>query len=218
MLPRFHLDGVVHAWKPVVGDVAHVRLDCTLHGRAAVAVPLGEARGGVEEAEDVVGHEDLPRRGVAGADPDGRDAQPLGDVVGDLRGDTLEHDGEAAGLLQRLGVGDERGGGRGGLPLHPVPPQLAVRLRRQTDVPHHRDTARDDRLDLVAHAHPALQLDAVGAALLEHAYRVLGRRGGGQVGPEGEVPDDQRALRPTRHRLGVVDHLRHVHGCGRVVP
>ena len=49
-----------------------------------------------------------PLRAGAGADADGRDAQPLGDRRGELLGDQLDDDRERAGLLDRVGIAEER--------------------------------------------------------------------------------------------------------------
>ena len=69
--------------------------------------------------------------------------------------------------------------------------ELAVRLRRQADVPHHGDVGREDRLDGRQDAAAALDLDRRGAALGEEAAGVLdGARGLGLVREERHVADD----------------------------
>jgi hypothetical protein len=55
----------------------------------------------VVDAEQVVEHQHLAVGGRPGADPDHGDLHPRHDQLGEVAGDGLEHDGEAAGLLER---------------------------------------------------------------------------------------------------------------------
>ena len=81
------------------GRLDHVReLGVLLHEPRRMAVV---------EAEQVVPHEHLAVDAGAGADPDRRDREQLGDPGGDRRRHRLEHEREAAGRLERERVAHE---------------------------------------------------------------------------------------------------------------
>ncbi len=86
-------------------------------------------------------------------------------------------------------------------------------------MPHDGDPGLDDGVDGVAHVLAALELDAVGAALLEEAAgvpdRLLDRD---LVGEERHVAHDEAVLARADDGLRVVDHLVERHGQGRLVP
>src|SRR5205085_4539807 len=73
-------------------------------------------------AEHVVPDEHLAVRVRSGADPDRRNVQGVRDRARDLRGNSLEHDREAAGRLERPRLVDElpRTLGRAALRLEPA--------------------------------------------------------------------------------------------------
>ena len=130
----------------------------------------------------------------AGADADGRDHQLLGDLGGDVAGDHLHHDGERAGVLNGVGIGEDPLG-RVAAALDPVTAEGVLALRREPDVGHHRDAALAEPGDLRGHLDAALELHAVGEALLhEPGGGGVGLLGRGLVGAEREVADDERAV------------------------
>ena len=88
---------------------------------------------------------------------------------------------------------------------------------RPADVAHDRDAGLDERLDDPAPSDAALDLDGLGAGLLEEPTGVLERFVDGRVGEERHVADDQRPLRAADHGLRVVEHLGHRHADGRLV-
>jgi hypothetical protein len=152
-----------------------------------------------------------------GADADGGHRHRLGDRPGDLGGDGLEHDGEAAGVGQRSGVVDERLGGIELLSLHPVAPERVHRLGGEPEVAHDGDLGVEQRLDHREPATASLQLHRLGA----HPYEGGGvghRVGRAQVvGEPGKVGHDERAGAGPCHRGDVVRHLGDRHGEGVVV-
>ena len=83
----------------------------------------------VAEADQVGDDLDLAAAAGAGADADGRDAQALGDGRRELLRDELEDDREGAGLLDRVGVGEERPGLVAVLALDPDLADRVDRLR-----------------------------------------------------------------------------------------
>ena len=118
------------------------------------------------------------------------------------RGHGLEHDREAAGRLERERVLDQplRPLGRPALRLEAA--EHGRRLRRQADVAHHRHARADDRARARDRRAAALELDRVGAALLDEPHRVpdglLVRL---LVRAERHVGDHERPLRAARHPL-----------------
>ena len=100
--------------------------------------------------------------------------------------------------------------GFGLAPLDLEAAELAVRLRRQPDVTHHRDVGREDRLDGGEDPPPALDLDRRASGLGQEAARVLDGAGRlGLVREEGHVADDDGAFGGARDRAGVPDHRVH---------
>jgi hypothetical protein len=83
-------------------------------------------RDAVLDAEHVVEHEHLAVAARPGADADGGDVDRVGDHAGHLVGHALEHDGEAAGGGQGLGVGDQGHGGVVLLPCTLNPPMACT--------------------------------------------------------------------------------------------
>ena len=85
-----------------------------------------------------------PRAAGAGADADGRDAQPLGDGGRQLLGHELEHDREGARFLDGERVGEQRARRSRSLPWTRLAAQAVTGLRRPADVAHDRDAGSDD--------------------------------------------------------------------------
>ena len=113
-------------------------------------------------------------------------------------GDRLEDDREAARLLQRERVVEHLPGARRRPALGAVAAEHRRRLRRQPDVTHDRDAGANDRAGAVGGGAAALELDGVGARLLDEAVRGVDRlRVGRLVGPERQVADQQRRLQPA---------------------
>ena len=145
---------------------------------------------------------------AAGTDPDHRDAQLAGYACGQIGGDLLQNQGEAAQLLEQSGVFDELGGLFFFAGADGVGAELVDGLRREAEVPHDGYASAEDALDGLADLGAALHLDTVGVRLLHHADgRGEGLFGVALVGAEGEVDDDQRAADGLDDRLAVVDHL-----------
>ncbi len=87
----------------------------------------------------------------------------LGDHAGHLVGHALEHDGEAPGVGQRLGVGHEPQRGLLLAALHLEAAHGVHRLRGEAEVAHHRDLGVDERLDHRQALAPALELHGLGS-------------------------------------------------------
>src|SRR6266545_2759099 len=83
-----------------------------------VVVALGELGSElVEKAEQVVKHEYLTVAVRAGADADGRDRRPLGDLGGQVERDPFEHERERARLFYRGGVFEQPLAPAGGMAM-----------------------------------------------------------------------------------------------------
>ena len=138
-------------------------------GRVSAGVPGRVVGAG---GEDVVNHLDLAITKDTGADADGRDGDSLGNELGQGGGDAFEDYGECTCILEGFGVSEELGCLLGGLALAAVAAELVHRLRREPDVPHDRDAVLDDVVDGVGDGLSALELDGLGAALLEKSCGV----------------------------------------------
>ena len=204
------------------GALAHlvdVAGEAVAHGLAHVREALDELRAEVaEHAQHVLVDEDLAVAAGAGADADGGDAHFLGDQGGKLGGHGLEHDGERAGGLERLRVGDQLARSGLALALHLEAAERVDGLRRQAQVPHDGDAGGHHGGNLRAHLFAAFQLHAVRAAFLEQAAGVAYGIGDADlVGQERHVADDQGVLRAAGDGGAVVDHVFDGHGQGVLV-
>ena len=95
----------------------------------------------------------------------------LRDPLGDGGGHALEHQGEGAGLLDGDRVVVQLDAGVGGPALGLPAAERRRRLRRQAEVAHHRDPAPASARIRSSIGAGALELDGVGAGLLEEAGR-----------------------------------------------
>ena len=122
--------------------------------------------------------------------------------AGDVAGHHLHHHRERAGVLDGVGVGEDPLG-RVAAALDPVAAEGVLALRGEADVGHHRDAALAEAGDLRGHLDAALELHAVGEALLHEAGGGgVGLLRRGLVGAERQVADDQRAVHRAAHGAG----------------
>ena len=143
----------------------------------------------------------------------------LGDEGGDRWRDRLQHDGEAAGSLERARRVDQAARLDGGTALRFVPAQQLHRLRRQPDVADHRNRGIDDRFGTPEHRPRAFQLHRVGPSLLQ---KPDGVPNGGLVRrlkrSERHVGDDERPSGAARDGASQHEHFVHGDRQRRVVP
>ena len=90
-------------------------------------------------------------------------------------------------------------------------------LGRPADVAHDRDPGPDEGLDDASRSDATLDLDRLGAGVLQEAAGVLERFLRRGVGQERHVADDHRAPRAAHDGPGVMEHLGHRHADGRLV-
>ena len=144
--------------------------------------------------------------------------EPSRDLGRDRRGDGLEDDREAPASSSASASCDELCCGLGRLALRLEPAELRRRLGRQADVAHDGDARVDDRLHARDHRAGALELDRVGARLLDEADRVLERLLVGDLErAERHVADDDRMPWPTRATVRVRNSISSI-VTGTVVP
>src|SRR3954453_21873079 len=201
--------GVLRGGEAARPDLVGVGPHARHHVLLDVGKALGEARAhAVVDAQQVVEDQDLAVGRRAGADADDRNLHALHDRLGHRGGDRLEHDREAAGVLEVEGVAvhAERTASRAALRL--VAAERGGGLRGEADVPHHGDAGVDDRPGPLHGDAAALELDRVAARLLDEALgggdRLLV---GGLVGAEGHVADQERRLQATPDRASQDEHL-----------
>src|SRR6266545_4358477 len=177
-----------------------------------VGVRLDELRiRPVAEPEEVGDHQNLPIAVRTRPDPDRRDAQGIGDLGGKGRGNSLQDQGEDAGLLQGVGLVEEPPGILLASPLDPVPAHCVHRLRSQANVAHDRNPSLDESTSQFQHG--SLELDRMGPTLLEEPAGVTDALLQGRlIREERHVAHDQGVLGPAGHRAGVVEHLLHGDG------
>ena len=97
---------------------------------------------------------------------------------------------------------------------HIVSAELVDRLRRKSEVPHHRNTGREDAVDRFENLLAALDLHGVGFGLLHDADgRIERHLRIALIGAERQIDDHQRAIDGAHDRAGVIDH--HIEGDGK---
>src|SRR5262245_42367424 len=96
-------------------------------------------------------HEDLTVTMRTRAYADGRNGQPLGDLLGQVQWNTLQHHGEGAAILYRQSIAHDRFPLFFVLTLNLIAAKSVNRLRCQANVTHHRDANFDDGLDGTLH-------------------------------------------------------------------
>jgi hypothetical protein len=189
-----------------------------IHRVTGPIVPDEARRAPLRYTEEVVVDEHLPVAIRSGPDADRGDRHGLRDPRGDRRRHGFEHEREASRGFEGARVGEQPPCGFRRPALRLEAAERRLRLRRQPDVPHHRDPGRDDRLHARERRPGALELDDVRAALLDEADSGFDRLlVGDVVAPEGEVADNERPLRRTRDGACQEQHLVHGRGDGAVV-
>ena len=124
------------------------------------------------DPEQVVEHEHLAVGRRAGADADHDRGVHVGHDLGRHGArHRLEDDREAAGVLQGERLAGDARRGLAGPALGAVAAERGRRLRREADVAHDRDPGAHDRAGAGdRHRVAALELDGVGAGLLDEAH------------------------------------------------
>src|SRR5262249_51153224 len=96
-------------------------------------------------------HEHLTVTMRARADADGRNGQPLGDLLGQVLWNAFQHHRERAAILYRQSIAHDRFPLVLVFTLNLIAAEPVNRLRREANVPHDRDTNLDDGLDGTLH-------------------------------------------------------------------
>src|SRR5712691_7346028 len=180
-----------------------------LAGQVGVALhELRRLAGG--QAQHVVEDEHLPVRSRPRADADGRDSKRLRHAGPHLSRHALEDDAERPRLLELLGIREDARGLLLGLALDLESAHLIHELRRETEMAHDRDAHRSQPLRDLDDPATAFELDGVHSAFLDEAARggdrLFDRR---VIRHERHVAHEQRLMRATCDRFGVVEHLVH---------
>ena len=180
-----------------------------MHYLGEVGVAAQEARReAAVDAEHVVHHEHLPVCAPSGSDSDCGYGELGRDLGGELGRYLLEHNREAAYLLQKLCVGNQFAGFLLFAGADAVGAELVDALRGKAQVAHHGDAGAQDALHRLPDFGTTLHLDCLGMALLHDAYgRGECLLGVPLVGTEGEVYHHEGAFYGLHHRFGVIYHL-----------
>ncbi len=117
-------------------------------------------------------HENLTVDLGTGPDADGRNSDTLGDTARELCRNALEHHGKTARILDPTGLVEHALGRIIRPALYPVATVLVHRLRRHSEMAHHRDAGLDDVPDdVLVPCHP-LHLDRLRASAHEGFHSV----------------------------------------------
>ena len=155
---------------------------------------------------------------AASANTDGRHAEQIRHLLGHRGRYLLQHHGEAARLLQRLGVGDELRGLHLAACAHTVASQFVDALRGEPEVAHDGDSRVDDTLDGGRDFLAAFEFHGIDARLTDQpdgvAHAFLRRD---LITAKRHVADHQRPLATSCHAARIDDHLVQGDGEGGVV-
>src|SRR5262245_28073373 len=155
-------------------------------------------------------HEHLAVTMRARADANGRNGQPLGDLLGQVLWNAFQHHRERATILYRQSIAHDCFPLVLVLTLNLIAAEPMNRLRGEANVSHDRDANLDDGLDRTWHRSTALEFHPLGTALLEEPPGIPDRLLPTYlIGEKRHVPDHQSTLATARNRSRVVDHLLH---------
>jgi hypothetical protein len=136
----------------------------------------------------------------------------LGELLAEVGGHLLDHQGERAGLLQALRVVENALLFGDFLAARLVAAELVDALRREAEVAHHRDARIGEALHGRSERSAAFEFDGLGEAFLEQAAGVAQASFDADlVAQERHVADHHGALHGATDELAVVDHLVHRH-------
>lgn len=165
------------------------------------------------ESQHVVEHQYLAVACVARTDTYHGAADSLGDLCGQCGRYFLQHDGEAAGFVQQLGIMQQLVGLGFLLGTQSVAAKLVDRLRRESQMTHHGDTGLHHPFNLRQDLLAALQLHAIAAGLFQDAYGIAyGIFCGNLITTEGHVTDYQAVLRSAYDATSQENHLIYGNG------
>ena len=186
---------------------------------ADVGVDLGEPPDDpFLQTEHVMRDKHLTVARRAGADADGRNGNTRGDHAAKLGGNHLDHHRVGPGVGDGLSVGENLARRCDVATLHLETAERARGLRSQSDVPHDRDTRANNGGSSLGDLLPTLQLDGIGAALLQEAARVLDRAAGVDVvGEEWQIGDDMGSRCAAADGFRVIDDVIKCDWDGRIV-
>ena len=159
-----------------------------------------------EEADEIVGDEDLAVAVCAGADADGGNFEGSGNLLGDIGLDEFENYGEGACGFDGEGIGEEFGGVGWGLPFYLVSAFFADALGEHADVSHDGNLVSDESGDLRGVGGAAFEFDGIGAG----GEKALGIGDGvvwGGVSIDGEIGDDHSVFGSAGDGGGVMDDV-----------
>ena len=163
-----------------------------------------------QHAQQVVNHQHLAVAARPGPDTDRGHAHRGGDPRGQIRWNGLEHQAEDTRLHDRLRVLEETIGLFRRPALHAVAAQRQHGLRRQAEMPHHRDLGVGQCVQHVHALAAALDLHRVGAGVPHEASRVPDRLPGAEVIRQpGHVGHQQRLTPAAPHGRRVMEHRGH---------
>ena len=147
------------------------------------------------------------------ADADGRDLQGGSNFRGESGNDNLHNYGKRAGLLHGAGIKADSLGFLRRAPFYFVSAFLADVLREHADVGEDRNACGNECLDLRGDDRAAFELHSLRAGFNQSpcaGHGLLGRA----VGIDRKIGDNKCALRATRHRRGVANHVVEGYRCG----
>src|SRR5215468_6061083 len=138
---------VLFAGELPFANIRNKTFDRTGHHLFDIGILLNELwRKIIEQSEHVMDHEHLTVAMRARADADGRNNQPVGDLLGQVQRNTLQHQCEGPAILYRQSIAHDRFPLFLVFTLNLIAAKPVNRLRRQADVPHDRYANLDDGL------------------------------------------------------------------------
>ncbi len=174
-----------------------------------------ETRRPFEQAQHVVGDQDLAVAGAGGADADGRGVDDAGNLGGQVFGYPFDDDRKGAGGIRVARLGQHAVTFFVGTALGAEAAFGIDRLGTQADMPHHRNATVGQETDRFGDVRPGFHLDRLGAGHFQQLHGVLvGLHRPAFVAAERHVDDDKGLPGFAHHRLAVQDHHLHGHADG----
>jgi hypothetical protein len=161
-----------------------------------------------EQADQIMGDEDLTVAIGAGSDSDGRNGDGAGDFTGDEGGDEFEDDGEGACIGEGVRIGEE-GLMFGFSPAFDVvAPFEEDVLGEHAEMSEEGDSLGDDGADGIEEGAAAFGLDGLGAGSGEASGIGKGEVGG-EATTVGQIGGEQSGGLGARGGADMMFHIRH---------
>ena len=161
-----------------------------------------------ERSQKIVKDQNLAVTTVPAPDPDGNRIHCMCDLSRHWRNDALKHKSASTSGVQSLSICYDPSPASFGFSLFFVSPLFTHMLGKHSDMPHKRNSVRNDRFDLGKDGNSSFKLHSI-CSCRNQTPGILHSFLGGLIAPEWKVTKNHRSLDTTRSGPCVVAHFLH---------